>query len=85
MRIKETKINVHYRLGYMSFSCVLVAVEVCLGRNNTSIMRCGLSKQALYKSKNIILDWMVDFSHARTSIRGEEIPGRESCSLKINT
>jgi len=40
---------------------------------------------ASYKSKNIILDWIVCFSCARTAIRGQETPGRESCSWAMNT
>jgi len=55
------------------------------GRNDTSIISRILWKFAFYKSKNISLDWMVDFSCARTSIRGQEIPGRESCSLAMKT
>jgi len=77
--------KVHYTMGYMCFGGVFVALEVYLGLNDTSRISCSLSKLASYKSKNIILDWMVDFSWARTSIRGQEIPGRESCSFAMNT
>jgi len=72
--------TVHYKLGYRRFSGIFVALELCLGWNNTSIMSCSLPKLASYKSKNIIWDWMVDFSCTRTSIRGQEIPGGASCS-----
>jgi hypothetical protein len=61
------------------------ALEACLGRNDTSIMSRSLSKLATYKSKNIILDWIGDCSCARTSIRGEETPGRVRCSLALNS
>jgi len=82
---RKLKYTVHYRLGYMRFGGVFVAREACLGWNDAFIMSRSLSKLASYKSKNIILDWMVDISCARNSIRGQEIPGRESCSLAMNT
>jgi len=85
MRIMVSEIKVHYRLGYRHWGGVFVAVEVCLGRNDTSIMSRSLSMLASQISKTIILDWMVDFSCARTSIRGHEIPGRKCCSLTMNT
>jgi hypothetical protein len=63
----------------------IVTLEACLGRNDTSIMNCSLSKLASYRLKNIILHCMGDFSCARTSIRGQETPGRERSSGAINT
>ena len=75
----------HYTLGSMHFGGVLVALKACLGWNVTSIMSRSLSKLASYNSTNIILDWMVDFRCARTSIRGQEEPSRASCSIAMNT
>ena len=75
----------HYRLEYRWFGGVFIALEVCLGRNDTSIMSHHLSKFAAYHSKNVILDWMADLSCARTSIRGQEIPGSRSWSLAMKT
>jgi hypothetical protein len=44
-----------------------------------------LAEVGFKKSKNIIRDWIVEFSCTRTSIRVEDIPGRESCSLARNS
>jgi len=76
--------KVHYGLGYMRIGGLFVALEVCLGWNDTSILSCSLSELASYKSKNLILDWIADLSCARTLIMGQEIPGSESCSLAMN-
>jgi len=82
---RKLQYTVQYRLWYMCFSGICVAPEVCLGRNDTSIMSRRLSKWALNKSKNLILDWIADRGCAGTSIRGQEIPGSERCSLAMNT
>jgi len=69
----------------MLFGGVFVTLKACLGRNDTSIMIRSMSSLATYKSKNIILDWMVDFSCARTAIKDQELLGRESCRWAMNT
>jgi hypothetical protein len=80
-KLKNTE---HYRLGNRQFSGVFVAIEVFLGRNNTSILNCSFSKMTSYKSKNIILDWIVYCCCARTSIRGHEIPASARCCFALN-
>jgi len=82
---RKLKYKGHYRQGYMCFGGVFVTLEACLGRNAISIMSRSLSTLALYKSKNLILDWMADLSCARTSIRGQELHGSKSFSLATNT
>jgi len=44
----------------------------------------SLSKLALYKSKNLILHWIADFSGTWTSILGHEMPSRTRCSTVPN-
>jgi len=82
---RQPKYSTHYRLQYMHCVGIVVTLEACLGQNDTSTMCHSLSKLALFKSNNLILEWMADHSGARTSIIGQEIPGSESCSLAINT
>jgi len=69
----------------MHFGGVFVTLEAFLGRNDPFILRLSLSKLALYKSKNVILDWIADLSCASRSIIGQQIPGSGSCSFAMKT
>jgi len=80
----KLKGKVHYGLRYMHSDGFFVGLEMCLRCNYTSILSRNLSKLASYKSKNIILDWIADLSFAWTSIKGQENPVSESCSLAMN-
>jgi len=82
---RKVKYTVHNRLGHIPIHGVFVALEACLGRNDISILSRSLPKLASYKYKDLTLDWIADYSCARTSIIGQEIPGSESCSFGMNT
>jgi len=82
---RKLKHTVHFRLGYTGFGGVFLALEACLGWNNSFIISRSMSRLASYKSKNDILDLMADLSYARTEIRGQIIPSCASCSLAMNT
>jgi len=69
----------------MRFTGLLVALEACLGWNDTSIMTRSLSKLASYISKKLILDRIKDLSCAWCSIIGQENPSSESCIWAKNT
>jgi len=69
----------------MHFGGLFVAVVVCLGWNDTFLMSRSLSKLASYNSKNLNLHSIADLSCARTSIMGQQLPSRASCSLAMNT
>jgi len=59
--------------------------ETYLGRNDISIKNCSFSQLASYNSKDPNLSRIADPECAWTSLRGQEIPSSNSCSLSLNT
>ena len=82
MWFQRTRVMRHLHIWYI-LSCV--TLEAGLGWNGTSIISRRLSKSALYKYKNVILDWIADRNRAWTSLIADEIPGSINCRFAMYT